>query len=142
MFVEDWQQLTARLRVWSLDQKYRFALVCRFASWVLIFGLPFSWYVCITYWNNVTPMFCFHLSLWRIFITSQLHYLFVQRITFFDDVRITLNYGNCWNVWITYRSYAIKWPFFSYIIFLAHQLLDDVDIFDNANITFIVVCLH
>ena len=38
-------------------------------------------------------------------------------VSFFDNVRITLNYGNCWNVWIAYRSYAIKWSCFNYIVF-------------------------
>ena len=80
----------------------------------------FLWYVSITYWNNVTATFHFRLSLWRTFITSQLRYLFVQMVSFFDDVRIkmvlffddvgiTLNYGNCWNVRIMYGSYVIKW---------------------------------
>ena len=31
---------------------------------------------------------------------------------------------------------------FSYIIFLAHQLFDNDDIFENVKIMFIVVCLH
>ena len=70
------------------------------ACWVLIFGLFSLWYVSIMYWNNVTATFRFRLSLWRIFTTSQLRYLFVQRVTVFDGVRITLNYGNCLNVWI------------------------------------------
>ena len=73
---------------------------------------------------------------------SQLCYLFVQRVTFFDDVRIMLNYANCWNVSIVYESYVIKWSFFSYIIFLVHQLFDTADIFDNVKIMFNVVCFH
>ena len=64
----------------------------------------------------------FRLLLWRTFITLELRYLFVQKVTFFDDVRITLNYGNCWNLWIVYGSYVIKWSHFTCIIFVAHQL--------------------
>ena len=37
------------------------------------------------------------------FITSQLRCLFVQMVSFLDDVRITLHYGNCWNLWIVYE---------------------------------------
>ena len=40
-------------------------------------------------------MFRFRLLLRHDFILSQLRYLFVQMVSFFDDVRITLNYGNC-----------------------------------------------
>ena len=36
----------------------------------------------------------------------------------------------------------VKWPYFSYIIILAHQLFDNVDICDNVKILFIAVCLH
>ena len=36
-------------------------------------------------------------------------------------------------------NYVVKLSFFSYIIFLAHQLFDNVDIFDYVKITFIVV---
>ena len=78
---------------------------------------------CITYWNNLTAMFRFRLLLRCNFITSQLRFLFVQMVSFFDDVRITLDYGNCKNVWIVYGSYILKWSYFSYIIFQAHQLL-------------------
>ena len=81
------------------------------------FWITFLWYVCITYWNKVTATFRFCLLLRRNFITSQLRYLFVQMVSFFDDFRITLNYGNCWNVWIAYGNYVIKWWYFSYIIF-------------------------
>ena len=38
-------------------------------------------------------MFCFCSSLWRIFITLQLCYLFVRLVTFFDNDRITLYFG-------------------------------------------------
>ena len=81
------------------------------------FWITFLWYVCITYWNNVTATFRFRLLLRRNFIMSQLRYSFVRMVSFFDDVRITLNYGNCWNVWIVYGSYVIKWSYFSYITF-------------------------
>ena len=60
----------------------------------------------------------------------------------FDDVRITSNHENCWNVSILYGSYVIKWSFFSSVIFLDPQLFDNVDIFDNVKIMLIVVCLH
>ena len=82
------------------------------------FLITFFWYICITNWNSVTV----YLSLWRAFITSQLRFLFVQMVTFFDDVRITLNYGNCWNVWIVYGSYVIKMEIMlqSCFIFLQH----------------------
>ena len=89
-----------------------------------------------------TATFCFHFSLWRILITPELRHLFVQRLKFFDDVKIAFNYRNCWNVWIVYRIYVIKLSFSSYMIFLAHQVFDNVDIFDSVKITFIVVCLH
>ena len=79
----------------------------------------FLLHVCITYWNNVTATFRFRLLLRRNFLTSQLRYLFVRMISFFDDVIITLNYRNCWNVWIVYGSYVIKWSYISYIIFLS-----------------------
>ena len=59
-------------------------------------------------------------------------------VSFFDDVRITLNYGNCWNVWIVYGSYVIKSSYFSYMFF-PHQLFDTADIFDNVKITFIAL---
>ena len=39
------------------------------------------WYVCITYGNNIEITFRFCSSLWRIFITSQLRYLFVRWAT-------------------------------------------------------------
>ena len=81
------------------------------------FWITLLWYVCITYWNNVTATFHFSLLLRHNFITSQLRYLFVQFFSFFDDVRITLNYGNCQNLWIVYGSYIMKWSYFSYIIF-------------------------
>ena len=93
----------------------------------------FLWYACILYWNNVTIAFHFCLSLWRTFIPSQLHYLYVQRTTYFVDVKIVLSYGNCWNVWISYGSYIVKWSYFTYIIFLADQLFDNVNIFDKVN---------
>ena len=99
-------------------------------------GSSFVWYVCITYWNNVTATFRFCLSLWHTFIISQLHYIFVERVAFSPDVRIKLNYWNCRNVWTVYGSYVLKWLYFSYIIFLAHLL------FDNLKITLIVVYLH
>ena len=95
------------------------------------FWITFLWYICITYWNNIAV----GLSLWRTSMTSQLHYLFVETVRFFDDVRITLNYGDCWNVWIVYRSY-VKWSYFNCIAYLAHQLFDNADIFDNVKITF------
>ena len=41
-----------------------------------------------------------------------------------------------------YVSYDIKWSFFSYLVFLTHQLFDNVDIFYYVKITFVVVCLH
>ena len=81
------------------------------------FWITFLGYVCITYWNNVTVTFCFRLLLRRNFFTSKLSYLFTQMVSFYDDVRIKLNYGNCWNVWILYGSYVVKWSYFSYIIF-------------------------
>ena len=59
-----------------------------------------------------------------------------------NDVRVMLNYGNCWNLWIVCGSYVIKWSYFSYIFFLTRQLFDNVDIFGNVKITFIVICLH
>ena len=34
-----------------------------------------------------------------------------------DDVRITLNYGNCWNLWIVCGTYVIKWSFFRWSLF-------------------------
>ena len=86
----------------------------------------FLWYACITYWNNIRATIRSRLSLWRIFITSQLHYLYVPRVKIFYDVRITLNYRNRWHVWSVYGSYVIKWPFFNYIIFLAPQLFDNL----------------
>ena len=57
---------------------------------------------------------------------------------FFDDVRITLYFET---LGITYGHYVVKWSFFSYNIFLTHQLFDNVNIFDNVKIMFIVVCL-
>ena len=36
----------------------------------------------------------------------------------------------------------MKWSFKLIIYFLAHQLFDNVDIFDYAKIMFIVVCFH
>ena len=41
-----------------------------------------------------------------------------------------------------YGSYVIKWSYFSYIILEAHQLFDNVNIFDNVEIMFIEVCWH
>ena len=41
-----------------------------------------------------------------------------------------------------YGNYIIKFSFFSYINFLARQFFDNVDIFDNVKIKFIMVCLH
>ena len=38
-------------------------------------------------------MFCFCSSLWRIFITLQLCYLFVRLVIFFDNDRITLYFS-------------------------------------------------
>ena len=35
----------------------------------------------------------------------------------FDGVRITLNSGNCWNVWILYGTYVRRWSFFSWSLF-------------------------
>ena len=52
----------------------------------------------------------------------------------FHDARITSNYGNCWNVWIVYGSYVIKRLFFHYILFLARQLFDNVDILIMLNL--------
>ena len=108
----------------------------------LLVGSSFLDYVYKTYWNNFTATFHLRLPLWLILITSQLRHSFVQRVTFLDDVRTILNYGNSWNMWIPYGSYVIKWSFFNYIIFLAHQRLDNVDIFDYVKVKFIVVCLH
>ena len=52
------------------------------------------WYVCITYGNNVTIMFCFCSSLWRIFLLHHNYaiYLF-DVVTFFHDARITFYFG-------------------------------------------------
>ena len=79
-------------------------LLCIFGRY---FCSTFLWYVCTTYWNNATATFRFHFLLRLNFFTSQLRYLFVQMVSFFDNVRITLNYGNCWNVWIVSESYVI-----------------------------------
>ena len=81
------------------------------------FWIPFLWYVCITYWNNVIAMFHFRLSLLHTFIASELRYVSVQMVSFFDNVRITLNCGNCWNLWILNGSDVIKWSYFGYISF-------------------------
>ena len=45
-------------------------------------------------------------------------------------------------MWIVYGSYVIKWSFFNYIIFLAPQLFDNIDSFDNVKITFVEVHLY
>ena len=95
---------------------------------VLIFGL----------------LFCGRFA-WRRKITLQLRFVFVcsfhvilfysnsilfhnstnlfNWFSFFENVRITLNYGNSWNVWITYGSCVIKWSYFSYIIFMLTNFL-------------------
>ena len=103
-----------------------------FHSLKYLFSCPIYHKCCLTH-----LLAYFHTS-----FMSQLHYLFVQRVRFFDDVGITFNYGNRWTVWIVYGSYVIKWLYLSYIIFLLHQLFHNVDIFNNVKITFIVVCLH
>ena len=81
------------------------------------FWITFLWCVCITYWNNVTATFRFRFLLRRNFFTSQLCYLFFQIVSLSDDVKITLNYENWWNVWILCGNYLIKWSYFSYLIF-------------------------
>ena len=89
-------------------------------------------------------LFCGRFA-WRRKITLQLRFVFVcsfhvilfysnsilfhnstnlfNWFWFFENVRITLNYGNSWNVWITYGSYVIKWSYFSYIIFMLTNFL-------------------
>ena len=62
----------------------------------------------------VIAMFHFRLSLWHTFIASELRYVSVQMVSFFDNVRITLNCGNCWNLWILNGSDVIKWSYFGY----------------------------
>ena len=71
-----------------------------------------------------------------MFITSKLRYLFVQRVRFMKQSWKLLERVN------KYVSYDIKWSFFSYLVFLTHQLFDNVDIFYYVKITFVVVCLH
>ena len=125
--------ITLEIRYLLVHYKNMIQLLCVLGPH---FWITFVWYVCITYWNNVTATFRFCLSLWHTFIISQLHYIFVERVAFSPDVRIKLNYWNCRNVWTVYGSYVLKWLYFSYIIFLAHLL------FDNLKITLIVVYLH
>ena len=60
-----------------------------------------------------------YISFSFVIEASQLRYSFVQMISFFDDAIITLNYRNCWNMWIVYGSYVIKWSYISYIIILS-----------------------
>ena len=82
--------------------------------------ITFSWFVSTTNWNISTVAFRFRLSLWHTFITSQLGYLLVQRVTYFDHVRITLKYENCWNVCIVYflvRCSYVRKLRFSYVHF-------------------------
>ena len=95
--------------------------------------ITFSWFVSTTYWNISTVAFRFRLSLWHTFITSQLDYLLVQRVTYFDHVRITLKYENCWNVCIVYERYLIKQSFLRYITFLSYQTFDNIGIFNNIS---------
>ena len=71
-----------------------------------------------------------------MFITSKLRYLFVQRVRFMKQSWKLLERVN------KYVSYDIKLSFFSYLVFLTHQLFDNVDIFYYVKITFVVVCLH
>ena len=86
-----------------------YIIILRVQSLFLYPWITFLWYVCTSYWYNVTATFRSRLLLRRNFITSQSVYLLAQMISFSDDVRITLNYGNCWNVGIAYGIYVIKW---------------------------------
>ena len=88
----------------TLEIRYlpgRFNYVQKYDTVSLCVGSSF-WYVCITYWNY----FRLPLPLRHNYVI----YLF-KVLSFFDDVIITLNYGNCWNVWIVYGSYVIKWSY-------------------------------
>ena len=58
----------------------------------------------ITFLDYIVTYFCY--------VTSTLFICWKGHI--FDDVRITLNYGNCWNTWIVCASYVIKWSFSSW----------------------------
>ena len=106
--------ITLEIRCLMVRSNY----VRKYDTTTLRVGSSFSWHLSRTNWNNVTATFCFGLSLWHTFIMSQVRYLFVQRVTFSDDFRITLNYGSCWNVYIVYGSYVIKWSYFSWFFFV------------------------
>ena len=74
----------------------RIILQMLFLQWHIFHGFRirvFLGYVCIPYENNVTITFRFRSSLWRIFITLQWSYFFVQCSCIFYDVRITLYFG-------------------------------------------------
>ena len=92
-------------------------------------------------------MFCFCSSLWRIFITLQVRYLFVRLVTFFDNDRITLYFGTFelrleitlqlshvfarhWDV-ILFRHNDVVLLHHNYVI----HLFDVVTFFHNVRIT-------
>ena len=95
-------------------RKYDTITLCVWSSFL---DYSFVVHLCniLKYWHYSYVSFSFVIATSFYYVT--IRYLFVQIISFFDDVRITLNCGNCWNVWIVYGSYVIKWSYFSYIVF-------------------------
>ena len=92
-------------------------------------------------------MFCFCSSLWRIFITLQLCYLFVRLVIFFDNDRITLYFSTFeLNLEITLQLRHV-FAHHCDVILLRHTdvfllrhdyviyLFDVVTFFDNVRIT-------
>lgn len=55
------------------------------------FGIDFIWYVCITYWNDVTVTFPFvcHCDVFFQFVVVTL-FIFSMQLLFFNDIKITL----------------------------------------------------
>ena len=98
----------------SYVRKYDTITLCVWSSFL---DYSFVVHLCniLKYWHYSYVSFSFVIATSFYYVT--IRYLFVQIISFFDDVRITLNCGNCWNVWIVYGSYVIKWSYFSYIVF-------------------------
>ena len=73
------------------------------------FWITFLWYVCINI--EIT------LQLWLAFVCHcdillrHNYVTYLLKEVHFDGVRITLNYRNCWNVWLVYGSYVINGQF-------------------------------
>ena len=77
------------------------------------FSFTFLWYVSMTYFyhlNIITlQLRLFVIVIYFYYVTITLFICLKGYI--FDEVGITLNYENCWNVWIVHANRVIKCSF-------------------------------